>query len=413
METATSNKAAGLRYLVFAAAFVIVIAGMRAAKSLLVPFLLAVFFAVIFTPPLRWLQKKGVPTALALLIVVAVLALAGASVVLLVGRSVNDFSKNLNKYQTELVSWSDRIQTQLTRWGVALPQIDGRPSSSTQNADWQPLEQGLPGNSGDVDDSQDFFADSQTTEAVDSQLADQQADAVPFIDPKFAMTVVKLLLLELGGILSNAVVILVTVVFMLLEASRFPAKLHAALGGSEANLAHVETIVTNIRRYLAIKSATSLLTGVLVTVFLTVLKIEYPVLWGLFAFLLNFVPSIGSILAAVPPVLLALVSAQSGVGEEALGAAEPLLSPGMRALVTALGFVVINCFISYGIEPRFMGQGLGLSALVVFLSLVFWGWVLGPTGMLLSAPLTMSVKIVLENYEDTHWVAVLIGSKAR
>jgi predicted PurR-regulated permease PerM len=130
--------------------------------------------------------------------------------------------------------------------------------------------------------------------------------------------------------------------------------------------------------------------------------------------LLNFVPNIGSILAAIPPVLLALVGPASGSGLETEAAAElgMMAQPEIRALITALGFVAINCFISYAIEPQFMGKGLGLSTLVVFLSLVFWGWVLGPTGMLLSAPLTMSVHIALRNYDQTHWIATLMGSKA-
>ncbi len=154
-------------------------------------------------------------------------------------------------------------------------------------------------------------------------------------------------------------------------------------------------IIDNMRRYMAIKTATSLLTGVLVTSFLSLIGISYPLLWGLLAFLFNYVPNIGSILAAVPPVVLAVVESGSGLGP---------------AAITAIGFVAINCLISFAIEPRYMGQGLGLSTLVVFLSLVFWGWVLGPVGMLLSAPLTMIIKIVLADYEDTRWIAVLMST---
>ena len=148
---------------------------------------------------------------------------------------------------------------------------------------------------------------------------------------------------------------------------------------------------------MGIKTATSAVTGVLVAALLFLLGVDYPVLWGLLAFLLNFVPNIGSIMAAIPPVLLAFLQPESGMA---------------TAMYTALGFVAINCFISYAIEPRFMGQGLGLSTLVVFVSLVFWGWVLGPVGMLLSAPLTMTFKIVLSDFDDTRWIAVLMGSKA-
>ena len=117
--------------------------------------------------------------------------------------------------------------------------------------------------------------------------------------------------------------------------------------------------------------------------------VDYHVLWGLLAFLLNFIPTFGSILAAVPPVLLAIV--QLGFGE---------------ALMTAALYVAVNVIVGSILEPRFMGKGLDLSSLVVFLSLVFWGWILGPVGMLLSVPLTIMLKIALESSPDTHWAAV-------
>ena len=115
-------------------------------------------------------------------------------------------------------------------------------------------------------------------------------------------------------------------------------------------------------------------------------------LWGLLAFLLNYVPNIGSVIAAVPAVLFAAVQ----------------LGPG-AALWAAAGYLVMNVAVGSILEPRFMGRGLGLSALVVFLSLVFWGWVLGPVGMFLSVPLTMMIKIALDSHPDTHWIAVLLG----
>ena len=115
-------------------------------------------------------------------------------------------------------------------------------------------------------------------------------------------------------------------------------------------------------------------------------------LWGTLAFLLNYVPNIGSIIAAIPALLLALVQ----------------LGPG-AVLWSAIGYLVVNNLVGNVIEPRFMGRGLGLSTLVVFLSLVFWGWVLGPVGMFLSVPLTMTLKIALDSSEETRWIAILLG----
>ena len=125
-----------------------------------------------------------------------------------------------------------------------------------------------------------------------------------------------------------------------------------------------------------------------------VLNVDYATLWGLSACLCNFIPNIGSIMAAIPAIVVALV--QHGLS---------------TSLGVAVGYVGINFLVSYGIEPRFMGAGLGLSTLVILLSLFFWGWVLGPVGMLLSAPLTMIVKIVLENFEETRPIAILLGSR--
>jgi predicted PurR-regulated permease PerM len=143
---------------------------------------------------------------------------------------------------------------------------------------------------------------------------------------------------------------------------------------------------------MAIKTWISIATGVLVAVWLKLIGVDFPLLWGVLAFVLNYIPNIGSFISAVPAVLLAVI--QLGM---------------VQASIAALGYAVVNIVMGSVVEPRFMGRGLGLSTLVVFLSLVFWGWVLGPVGMLLSVPLTITAKMALESREESRWAAVLLG----
>ncbi len=132
-----------------------------------------------------------------------------------------------------------------------------------------------------------------------------------------------------------------------------------------------------------------------VAIWVWALGIDFPVIWGLLAFLLNFIPNLRSIIAAVPPVFLGYI--QFGIG---------------RAVLVAAGFGVVNLIFGNVVEPKFMGRKLGLFPLVAFLSLVFWGWVWGPVGMLLSVPMTMVVKIALESNPSTRWISILLDSEA-
>jgi predicted PurR-regulated permease PerM len=226
-----------------------------------------------------------------------------------------------------------------------------------------------------------------------AMLPETAGAAKSWFDFSWVFSYVGRTLSSLASVLGNAFLILITVVFILLEAATIPTKLRAMPGSSTRSLDNLDKIVATINQYMAIKTITSIATGVLVTIWLSIVGVDFALLWGLFAFLLNYVPNIGSILAAVPAVLLAFIQLDLG-----------------SAAAAALGYVVINILIGYVIEPRFMGRGLGLSTLVVFLSLVIWGWVLGPVGMLLSVPLTMTAKITLEGNDDTRWIAILLGT---
>ncbi|MFN0313756.1 MAG: AI-2E family transporter [Burkholderiales bacterium] len=200
------------------------------------------------------------------------------------------------------------------------------------------------------------------------------------------------LLTELGSALSNIVLILLTVVFILFEASSFPVKLRAVLGHPRQVFPQFTRFLGDIERYMVIKTLTSLATGILIGTWLSILGVDFPTLWGFLAFLLNYVPSVGSTIAAVPAVLLALI--QLGIGP---------------ALMATAGYMAVNFMLDNVIETRLMGRRLGLSTLVVFLSLIFWGSLLGPVGMVLCIPLTMTVKFACENNERTRWIAVLLG----
>jgi len=332
-----------LRVLLTLASVVILIAGMRAAAPLLTPFLLAIFIAVLTAPPLFWLRDRGMPTWAAMVIVILVLLAAGGLLAAIIGGSLNTFTANLPEYEASLKQQVGQWFAWLEGFGLRVPR--------------------------------DAFTN--------------------LLDPAKAMRLAGQMLSGLGGLLANAFLILLTVIFLLFEASQLPGKLRAALKKPERSLDKLDSIAVNINRYTAIKAGTSLLTGLGVAVWLWVLGVDFPLLWGLVAFLLNFVPNIGSIIAAIPAVLLAVV--QFGLG---------------GALWTALGYLLINTFVGNWLEPRIMGRGLGLSTLVVFVSLVFWGWVLGPVGMFLSVPLTMTLKIALDSSPETRPLAVLLGSDA-
>jgi len=215
------------------------------------------------------------------------------------------------------------------------------------------------------------------------------------IDPGASMRLVAKMLSGLGSILTNSFLILLTVIFILFEASSFQQKVRIAFGDPKGTLSQAKKITDAVNNYLAIKTLVSLGTGVVVAIWVWALGIDFPVIWGLLAFLLNFIPNLGSIISAVPPMLLGYI--QFGIG---------------RALLVGAGYGVVNLLFGNIVEPKFMGRKLGLSTLVVFLSLVFWGWVWGPVGILLSVPMTMVVKIALESRPSTHWISILLDSEA-
>lgn len=325
------------------AALVIIIAGAKTASTLLVPFLLAIFIAIICAGPFHWLQQRKVPDSLALLVVIGTVMLAGLLVITLVGTSVNDFTRDLPSYQEKLRGQTLHLVSYLDKFGIKI--------------------------------SKEIILEHFDPGAIMQSAASMLATA--------------------GGVLTNSFLILLTVIFILFEAAGMPAKLQAALPNADSSLESFEKFVNGVRQYLAIKTFVSLATGLTVALGLILLGLDYPLLWGLLAFLLNYVPNIGSIIAAVPAVLLAAVQ----------------LGPGSALIVAAI-YLSVNLIMGNAVEPKLMGRKLDLSALVVFLSLVFWGWILGPVGMLLSVPLTMIVKIALEVNESTRWLAILLGSES-
>lgn len=326
-----------------AAAFVIIVAALKLAQSLISPLLLAAFLAIICAPPLYWLQAKGVPKGLAVVLVISGFVALWIGAVVLCGTSLLQLKGRIPAYQQRLNEQTDDLVKKMEEHGLNAP---------------------------------------------DELLADN-------FNPAKIAGLATSVVGQVGSLVTSAALILLTAIFILFEASTFPGKLRASLKNPEESLSQFEEIAKNVRRYLAIKTWISLGTGVAMTVYLTIIGVDFPILWGLLSFLLNYIPNIGSLIAAVPAVVIALVQPDGGVE---------------MAILATVGFVVVNQVMGNVVEPRVMGRGLGLSPLVVFISLVFWGWVLGPVGMLLSVLLTMILKIACEGFEETRWIAILLGT---
>jgi len=333
-----------LRALIITASLVVILAGIKVAATLVVPFLLAVFLAVLTAPAFLNMKRAGLPATVAMAVMVLGLGVIGLVTVTVLRTSLDQFTSNLPVYETNLKAQIDAIWLWLESKGVDAPS--------------------------------ELFADT--------------------LDPQFAMSYAGRIARALSGMLGMTFIIFIITAFMLVEANGLHQKLIAMEGLSEENLAALEKNIHDVRRYVSLKSVMSLLTGALVTLWLWGLGIDNALFMGLLAFFLNFVPNVGSFVAAIPGVLLGFI----------------LFGPAMAG-IAAIGYVAINVGVSNVIEPRFMGNNLGISPLIVIMSLVFWGWLLGPVGMLLSVPLTMVVKVILENVPSTKSAAILLGPPPR
>lgn len=330
-------------WIIGAAGLVIVLAGIRATAALLIPFVLAVFLSVITFPLVQWLQRRrvhrGLAVAATMLAVLAVLAGPG----LLVVTAVRQFASAAPGYEARL----RRIYTQGLAW------------LQERNVDTTPLN--------------------------------------AYLDPAQLLNLLVTTLSGAATLLTMALLVVLISAFMLFEAADIEARRPGVLPDRARR--QLARIARDMQSWLWVKTIISLATGVAAGLWVAAIGVDFALLWGLAAFLLNYIPNLGSLIAAFPPALIALIQ----------------FGPWAAALVAA-GYLAINIGFGSFLEPYLMGRRVGLSPLVVLLSVVAWGWMWGIPGMLLSVPITMTVKIALEHSsENLRWLPTLMegGNRPR
>ncbi len=338
--TTPPTEKVGLHMLQKLAALVIILAGIHAAADILVPMLLALFFAIVLNPLVTWFLRRGFNRTTAITIVVLVMMVGLTLLFGVLAASLNEFIALLPKYNKEL-----------TRKLLNL---------------------------------QEFFPFLNLHISPERMLKRMDSEKM--------VTFATALMTQLSGAMASIVLLVMTVVFMLFEVRHVPYKLRFALSNPQIHIAGLHRALKGVSHYLALKTLISLWTGVIIWLGLELMGIQFALMWGVLGFLLNYIPNIGSVISAIPPMIQALLF--NGFYE--------------FMLVGAL-FLVVHMVLGNMVEPRMMGHRLGMSTLVVFLSLLFWGWLLGPVGMLLSVPLTSVCKIWMETTVGGSKVAVLLG----
>lgn len=343
----------GLRILFTVAVGFILIQGLRFTQPVLLPIATATFLATICLPIVLWLSSRRIPLTLAVIITVLVVA-GGFGLLFVVG------SQQINELRDRLVVLIEAAAPQLGPWMAQLE-------------DWVPL----------LDEGQlRTFIEGRLTSFLTNVVTVATTWGLSFLTSTFAVVLI--------------------LVFALGEAAVLPRKLRLIAGDGVPLDERFRKIIGEVQGYLVLKTLVSIATGVLLGVWTWTMGLELPVLLGIFAFILNYIPTIGSIIASAPALILALIDIDPVTAEYA----------GLdiqHAAVVGLGYLTVNIFFGNWLEPTLMGRRLGLSTMIVVVSLFFWGWLWGPLGALMSVPLTMVVKIMLENTRDLQWMAVLLG----
>jgi AI-2 transport protein TqsA len=345
----------GGRALLTIACIVVVVAGMKAAASFFVPIMVAVFLAVLSFPLMNWLIRHRVPHSVALGLTVLVIISAVAPLIYGTGVLISSFWKDVPMY-------ADRAKIL-------------------------------------VDSSASWLEAKGVTDA--KQMAGQIFDAQGIIDFAKQQDVFNRLTSMVGStfgtvatLVASCIVVLLVSLFILMEAPGTAERFAAVRKAGGPDLEVMVQSAHDIQKFLGVKTLISVATGVLVVLWCMMFGLKYPLLWGILAFLFNYIPAVGSTAAGLPAVIEALVV--HGVGS---------------AVGVAVGYALINFCLDSLVQPMLMGRRFGISGLVVVVSVVFWGWLWGPVGMFLAVPLTMMMKVFLENTDEFEWISVAMAKK--
>jgi AI-2 transport protein TqsA len=328
-----------------AAAAVLVLGGLRATAWLIGPAFLALIIVIALSPVQSWLRRHGWPgwltTIVLIVLVVGLLALFALVVVV----SLAQLAALLPQYADRADELLQSLAGSLARFGVGSDQLQ---------------------------------------EAVDS------------ISPAKLVTLIGAILAGLSSAVSFLVFLVCLMLFLSMEAGGIDRRLAAVSADRPGLTAALRSFARSTRSYLVVSTVFGLIVGLLDSAVLAIIGVPLPLLWGLLAFITNYVPNVGFIIGVVPPALLALLT---------LGVPEMLLVIGVYCL---LNFVVQSL-----IQPRFVGDSVGLAMTTTFIALVFWAWLLGPLGALLAIPLTLLIKALLVDVDPTaRWANALAGSLA-
>ena len=345
----------GLRTLLSLAALIIVLAGMRAAASFLVPVAFAVILSILSYPIMGWLVRHRVPFSLALsLTVLTIVGIVAALVIAAIGL--------LERVQGDLPQYMDALQTQVDSLGAWLEAqgVAGARHSVEDLFDWKKL--------------MGYATQADVRSHIGSAL-----------NATFG---------TVASVFVGAVIVFVLMIFTLLEARGTQSRVLAVKMAGGPDLTHLISSFEDIQKYLGIKTFISALTGIVAGCTCLAFGLKYPLLWAILAFVFHFIPAVGSTAAGIPAVIEALV--RNGWGS---------------AVTLAICYVLINFTCDYFVQPALLGRRFGISSLVIVLSVIFWGWLWGPIGMFLAVPLTMVCKVLMDNSEEFRWISVAMSKK--
>ena len=327
-----------LRVMLVLATTVVVFAGMRLAAPILDPILFAVVLALLFSPVYAWLRRRRVPTPLALVIMLVGLTVLFLAIAGILGVSIARFSGDIASYTSKLNGQLNDIQSLTKSLGVS------------------------------------------------------KADLHKALSPSALTGAIGVVLGGVADFLSNLFLILVVVLFLLAEGPAMMNRLRASAGEDHPQVTRLTIFGRNVVRQLGLRAIVNLFTGAGVVVLLLVLRVDFPLMWGILAFFLSFIPWIGLPLAVAPAVILAL--AEHGL---------------TSAILVIVGVIVINILAENALSPMLMGRGLSISPTVLFIGFIFWAWLLGGPGAFLAAPMTIFLILMLDSFPETRWLANVMG----